>query len=92
MSPSGTSSGDSYEVKFIVRGSHRRQTFKKKADAVSFRNKVEANELAELVTKPKGGERPFGPYADIWVDTRLVKGKPIPPPQNRGTGRSCVAT
>ncbi len=77
-------SGDRYDVKFMVNGRHRRQTFKKKADAVSFRNKVEANELAGMVTDPKGGERLFGPYADSWIETRLVKGKPLSPATKQG--------
>ena len=46
--------------------------------------KVEGEELAGLVTDPRGGERLFGEYADVWVEHRLVKGRPLTPATAQG--------
>lgn len=79
-----TDSGPRYDVKYMVNGRHKTTTFKKKADAVSYRKKVEGDELAGLVSDPKGGARLFGPYADNWIETRMVKGKPLSPATRQG--------
>jgi hypothetical protein len=40
---------------------------------------VEADEVAGLVIDHRVGDQPFGPYAERWVETRRVKGKPLSP-------------
>ena len=36
------------------------------------------------MSDPKGGEELFGPYADNWIETRMVKGKPLSPATKQG--------
>lgn len=73
-----------YHVRYRVDGKARRKVFKRRADADAFRRKVEGEELAGLVVDPKGGERAFGPFATAWVDSRLVKGRPLTPATRQG--------
>jgi len=79
-----TSKGPRYDVKYKINGEHRTKTFPLKDDATRYRKKVEGDELAGLVIDPKGGERLFGPYADEWLEHRLVKGKPLTPATLQG--------
>lgn len=79
-----TTHGSRYDVKFKVNGAHRKRTFQLYADAVSYRKRVEGNELAGLVIDPRGGERLFGPYADDWLEHRLVQGRPLTPATRQG--------
>lgn len=79
-----TSQGPRYDVKFMVNGKHRTKTFRSWDDATRYRKKIESDELAGLVVDPKGGERLFGPYADAWLEHRLVKGKPLTPATLQG--------
>ncbi len=72
-----TDNGRRYDVRFMVNGKHKTKSFRKKGDADSYRKTVEANELAGLVSDPKGGEVLFGPFAENWIETRMVKGKPL---------------
>ena len=53
-------------------------------DANAFRRKIEGEELAGLVKDPKGGERLFGEFAEIWVRQRLVKGRHLTPSTVQG--------
>ena len=72
-----TPSGIRYDVRFRVNGIQRTRTFRTREDANGFRRKVEGEELAGLVNDPKGGERLFGEFAEVWVCQRLVKGRPL---------------
>jgi integrase len=69
--------GPRYDVRFKINGEHRTKTFLLWEDANRYKKKLEGNELSGLVIDPKGGERLFGAYADSWIETRLVKGKPL---------------
>ena len=82
--PRQTPSGVRYDVRFRVNGTQRTKTFRTHEDAKAFRRKVEGDDLAGLVTDPKGGERLFGDYADTWVLQRLVKGRPLTPATAQG--------
>ncbi len=79
-----TPQGLRYDMRYRVNGIQRTKTFRTHEDAKSFRRKVESEELAGLVTDPKGGERLFGEYADAWVGHRLVKGRPLTPATAQG--------
>jgi len=79
-----TPQGIRYDVRYRVNGIQHTKTFRTHEDAKSFRRKVESEELAGLVTDPKGGERHFGEYADAWVAHRLVKGRPLTPATAQG--------
>jgi hypothetical protein len=72
-----TPSGIRYDVRFRVNGIQRTRTFRTCEDANGFRRKMESEELAGLVNDPKGGERLFGEFAEVWVRQRLVKGRPL---------------
>ena len=66
-----------YYLKYMENGKHRTEMFRRKADAESRRKTVEANEMAGLVSDPKGGETIFGSYAENWIEVRRVKGEPL---------------
>jgi integrase len=72
-----TNGGPRYDVRYVVNGKRRTNTFRTEKDAKSRLKKIQADELAGLVIDPKGGERLFGEYAAQWLETRLVKGHPL---------------
>ena len=76
--------GTRYDVRYLVNGKRRIDTFRTEKDAKSRLKKVHADELAGLVIDPKGGERAFGEYAAGWLETRLVKGLPLKPTTRQG--------
>src|ERR1017187_6411983 len=76
--------GTRYDVRYLVNGKRRTDTFRTEKDAKSRLKKVHADELAGLVIDPKGGERVFGEYAADWLETRLVKGRPLTPMTRQG--------
>jgi hypothetical protein len=71
-------------VKFTFNGKHRMKTFRTLDDARAYKKKMEGEQLAGLVVDPKGGERLFGPYADSWLEHRLVRGRPLTPATKQG--------
>ncbi len=79
-----TASGPRYDVKFTFNGKHRMKTFRTLDDARAYKKKMEGEQLAGLVVDPKGGERLFGPYADSWLEQRLVRGRPLTPATKQG--------
>ena len=79
-----TASGPRYDVKFTFNGKHRMKTFRTLDDARSYKKRIEGEQLAGLVVDPKAGERLFGPYADSWIEHRLVRGRPLTPATKQG--------
>jgi len=79
-----TAGGPRYDVKFMFNGKHRMKTFRTFEDARAYKKKMEGEQLAGLVVDPKGGERLFGPYADCWLEHRLVRGRPLTPATKQG--------
>jgi integrase len=79
-----TNDGPRYDVRYLVNGKRRTDTFRTEKDAKSRLKKIHADELAGLVIDPKGGERVFGEYAADWLETRLVKGRPLTPMTRQG--------
>ncbi len=79
-----TADGTRYDVRYVVNGKERSDSFRSKSDAESRLTKVRADELVGLVTDPRGGERLFGEYAEQWLKHRLVKGRPLTPATRQG--------
>jgi integrase len=79
-----TPGGPRYDVRFRFNGTQQTRTFRSFDDAKAYRRKVESDDLAGLVSDPKGGERLFGAYADSWIEQRLVKGRPLTPATRQG--------
>jgi integrase len=79
-----TPEGPRYDVRYRSNGTQRTRTFRTYEDARTYKRKLEGDELAGLVTDPKGGERLFGDYAEAWVEQRLVKGRPLTPATQQG--------
>src|SRR5579884_1176293 len=72
-------SGPRWSVRYRLDGEPREKTFKRRSDAEAFKRRIEADEVAGLVIDPRAGEQAFGPYAEAWVESRRVKGKPLSP-------------
>jgi len=53
-------------------------------DAEQFLVKVKSDQFSGLLVDPRGGERLFGPYAERWLETRLVRGRPLTPMTRQG--------
>lgn len=71
-------SGTRYDVGWrLPDGTKRKRTFTRRKDADNYVKKLGGDELAGLVVDPNSGEVPFGGYADEWIATRLVKGRPL---------------
>ena len=87
-----TADGTRYDVRYIVNGTERSDSFRSKSDAESRLTGVRADELVGLVTDPRGGERLFGEYAEQWLKHRLVKGRPLTPASARVTRVCSVVT
>ena len=50
-----TADGTRYDVRYIINGTERSDSFRSKSDAESRLTKVRADELVGLVTDPRGG-------------------------------------
>lgn len=53
--------------------------FPTEGEARRHREKVEADERKGLTTDYSGAEQLFGDYVQTWLDSRLVKGRPLAP-------------
>jgi len=73
-----------YDVRWRVHGRARLQTFTTEKAAGNFRTKVEGDELAGMAVDPRAGDITFTDYSEHWLDTRLVKGRPLSPMTRRG--------
>ena len=60
------------------------RTFRRRKDAESHKRKVESDDSAGLLIDPRGGDVIFGAYAEKWVETRLVRGRPLTPATAQG--------
>jgi integrase len=79
-----TRDGPRYDVRFRVNGKQRKKTFRTRDDANQYLDLRRADAHRGLVIDPRGGERLFGPYAETWLDERLVKGEPLTPATRQG--------
>jgi hypothetical protein len=55
------------------------RTFHRRHEAEAYKRKIEADELVGVVTDMRGESQLFKPFADRWLLTRLVKGRPLAP-------------
>lgn len=78
------SDGLRYDVRYRVDGQARTRTFRRRRDAETHKRKVESDERAGLLIDPHGGEAVFGEYACNWIETRLVRGRPLTPATLQG--------
>lgn len=80
-----TSLGVRYDVRWrLPDGTGRKRTFRRREDAEGFVKKLNADEVAGLLSDPNLGEVRFDGYAKAWIATRLVKGKPLAPATVQG--------
>lgn len=63
---------------------HAPETFPTKGDALAWLSTVEADIARGAWRDPSIGKVAFGPYADQWLRTRLVKGRPLSPATRQG--------
>ena len=67
-----------YSVRWRVNGEERQRTFRRSADANTFRVEVERHELSGVAFDPKRAELTFAVYADGWLAHRhKVDGRPL---------------
>ncbi len=75
-----TVSGPRYDVRWrLPDGVQRSQTFVRRKDAESYVRMLGRDQLAGLVIDPNSGDVAFSLYAEQWIETRLVKGRPLAP-------------
>ncbi len=73
-----------YDVRWRVGRTERSKSFKLFRSAEAFKRRVESGSLVGLVTNPKAGDERLEPYAVRWVETRLVRGRPLAPATRYG--------
>lgn len=59
-----------YDVRWRVNGRPAEKAFRKRADAETFKRKVEAAEVVGLSIDLRAGTEPFAEYAEHWLATR----------------------
>ena len=60
------------------------ETFRRRRDAEARQRRIEADELAGTLVDPRKGRIGFDAFADNWVTTRLVNGRPLAPMTAQG--------
>lgn len=73
-----------YDVRYRVAGHEAAETFRRRKDADHRLRQVEVEELGGTVTDPTLGREMFDSYADNWLGTRLVRGRPLSPMTRQG--------
>lgn len=68
-----------YDLRYRVGSKVTTETYRRRRDAEARQRKVEADELAGMLLDPKQGRVGFTAYANRWLETRLVKGRPLAP-------------
>ena len=68
-----------YDLRYRVGSKMTTETYRRRRDAEARQRKVEADELAGMLLDPKQGRIGFTAYANRWLETRLVKGRPLAP-------------
>ena len=77
-----------YEVRYrLPDGRERSRTYRTHDDAMRFKRKVEADELAGLVSDYRAADETLRAYACRWIETRVVKGRPLTPATRYGYER-----
>lgn len=68
-----------YDLRYRVGSKMTTETYRRRRDAEARQRKVEADELGGMLLDPKQGRVGFTAYSNQWLDTRLVKGRPLAP-------------
>src|SRR5438874_3616991 len=80
-----TAAGEArYDVRYRAGGRSVEETFKRRQDAENRVRQVEAEKLTGPVADPRRGREKLTDFAERWLDTRLVKGKPLAPMTKQG--------
>src|SRR5437588_370551 len=80
-----TASGEPrYHVRYRAGGRAVEEAFKRRQDAENRVRQVEAEKLTGPVADPRRGREKLTDFAVRWLDTRLVKGKPLAPMTKQG--------
>src|SRR5438132_4722998 len=73
-----------YDVRYRAGGRAVEATVKRRQDADNRVRQVEAERLSGPVADPRRGREKLADFAERWLDTRLVKGKPLAPMTKQG--------
>lgn len=73
-----------YDVRYRVAGHEAAETFHRRKDADNRLRQVEVEELNGTVLDPTLGRETFASYAETWMGTRLVRGRPLSPMTRQG--------
>jgi hypothetical protein len=80
-----TAAGEArYDVRYRAGGRAVEETFKRRQDADNRVRQVEAERLTGPIADPRRGREKLTDFAKRWLDTRLVKGKPLAPMTKQG--------
>ena len=80
-----TASGEArYDVRYRAGGRAVEETFKRRQDAENRVRQVEAERLRGPAVDPRRGREKLAEFADRWLATRLVKGRPLAPMTRQG--------
>jgi len=71
-------------VRYRVHGRAVEESCRTETAAKALKRKIEAGELAGTTLDPRGGDMLFDDYARHWLQTRLVRGKPLTPMTRKG--------
>lgn len=73
-----------YDVRYRVAGHEAAETFRRRKDADNRLRQVEVEELNGTVLDPTLGRETLASYAETWLGTRLVRGRPLSPMTRQG--------
>jgi integrase len=80
-----TTAGEArYDVRYRAGGRAVEETFKRRQDAENRVRQVEAERLTGPIADPRRGRQKLTDFAERWLDSRLVKGKPLAPMTKQG--------
>jgi integrase len=66
-----------YTVRWRLHGKSKERSFRRRSDADAWKRKVEGDDLAGLLVDPRAGDHHLRPFAEEWLRTRLVRGRPL---------------
>src|SRR5437764_5455040 len=80
-----TAAGEArYDVRYRAGVRAVQEAFKRRQDADNRVRQIEAERLAGPIADPRRGRERLTDFADRWLETRLVKGKPLAPTTKQG--------
>jgi integrase len=73
-----------YVVRWRLHGKSKEKSFRRRADAESWKRKVEGDELSGILIDQRADDIRLKAYTEEWLRTRLVKGRPLAPKTVQG--------